>query len=430
MLTRRSFARDSMLFGGAAALSPVSAFAQEEGSGGALPPAIAALPNRHAEAQPITLAERKERFERARQLMAQNKLEAICLIGGTSLAYFTGIRWGNSERLFAFVLPKSGHPFYVTPHFEQDRAQEQIIGAPEGDASRILTWQEDDDPYALVAKGLRDSGASSGRIGIEERVTFVFSDGIAKANPGVEIASATPVTAGCRMIKSPAELALQRLASSVTISVYEAVWKSLQPGMVQADFRRFIAQAYRQSGFPGEASINIGEYSALPHGSLKPQAIREGTIVLIDDGCTVEGYQSDISRTFVLGKAPDKMKHVFDVVHRAQAAALKTARPGLPCAEVDAAARKVIADAGFGENYDHFTHRVGHGMGMDGHEWPYLVRGNRLPLAANMTFSDEPGIYIRGEFGVRLEDDIHITEDGCEMFTSQSPSIEEPFAKA
>jgi Xaa-Pro aminopeptidase len=430
MLNRRSFARHATLLGGAAALSPVSAFAQEETSSGALPPAIAALPNRRSEAKPITLAERKDRFERARQLMAQNKLDAICLIGGTSLMYFTGVRWGNSERLFAFVLPKSGHPFYVTPHFEQDRAQEQISGAPEGDESRVLTWQEDDDPYALVARGLRDAGVSSGRIGIEERVIFVFSDGIAKANPGVEIVSATPVTAGCRMIKSPAELALQRLASHVTLDVYEAVWKSLQPGMVQADFRRLIGQAYRQSGFPGEASINIGEYSALPHGSIKPQAIREGTIVLIDDGCTAEGYQSDISRTFVLGKASDKMKHVFDVVHRAQAAALKAARPGLPCGEVDAAARKVIADAGFGENYDHFTHRVGHGMGMDGHEWPYLVHGNRLPLAANMTFSDEPGIYIRGEFGVRLEDDIHITEDGAEMFTPQSPSLEEPFARA
>jgi Xaa-Pro dipeptidase len=430
MLTRRSFARHATLIGGAAAISPAAAFAQEEASSGPLPPAIAALPNRHAEAKPITLAERNDRFERARQLMAQNKLDAICLIGGTSLVYFTGVRWWNSERLFAFVLPKTGHPFYVTPHFEQDRAQEQIIGAPEGDASRVLTWQEDDDPYALVAKGLRDAGVSSGRIGVEERVTFVFSDGIAKANPGIEIVSATPVTAGCRMIKSPGELALQRLASHVTLAVYEAVWKSLKPGMVQADFHRLIGQAYRQSGFPGEASINIGEYSALPHGSIKPQVIREGTILLIDDGCTAEGYQSDISRTFVLGKASDKMKQVFDIVHRAQATALKTARPGLPCGEVDAAARKVIADAGYGQNYDHFTHRVGHGMGMDGHEWPYLVRGNRLPLAPNMTFSDEPGIYIRGEFGVRLEDDIHITEDGAEMFTPQSPSLEEPFAQA
>ena len=433
MFTRRSFTRFAGLAAGAAAGMPHSALAQSEetpASGGPLPPAIAALKSRHAEPKPITLAERKDRLERARQLMAENKLDAICLIGGTSLVYFTGVRWWNSERLFTFVLPKQGHPFYVSPHFELDRAQEQISRAPEGDESRILTWQEDEDPYALVAKGLRDAGVSSGRIGMEERVTFVFSNGIAKANPSAEIVSATPVTAGCRMIKSPAEIALQRLAAHVTLAAYEAVWKSLQPGMVQADFHRLIAQAYRQLGFPGEASINIGEYSALPHGSIQPQQIREGTILLIDDGCTVEGYQSDISRTFVLGKPTDKMKRVFDVVHQAQAAALKTARPGLPCGEVDAAARKVIADAGFGENYDHFTHRVGHGMGMDGHEWPYLVRGNRLPLAANMTFSDEPGIYLRGEFGVRLEDDMHITEDGAELFTPQSPSLEEPFANA
>ena len=189
-----------------------------------------------------------------------------------------------------------------------------------------------------------------------------------------------------------------------------------------------IAAAYGRLGFPGEASVQTGEYSALPHGSLKPQVIREGTIVLIDDGCTVEGYQSDISRTFVLGKPTDKMKTVFDIVHKAQAAALKAARPGVPCGQVDAAARKVIGDGGYGAQYEHFTHRVGHGIGMDGHEWPYLVKGNKLPLEANMTFSDEPGIYITGEFGVRLEDDMHITEDGAALFTPQSPSLEAPFS--
>jgi Xaa-Pro dipeptidase len=180
-------------------------------------------------------------------------------------------------------------------------------------------------------------------------------------------------------------------------------------------------------GFPGEASVQVGEYSALPHGSVTPQVIREGTIVIVDDGCQVEGYQSDITRTFVLGKASDKMKKVFDIVHQAQAVALRTAHPGVECQAVDAAARKVIVDAGYGPDYKFFSHRLGHGIGMDGHEWPYLVRGNTTPLAAHMTFSDEPGIYIPGAFGIRLEDDMHITENGAELFTPQSPSLENPF---
>jgi Xaa-Pro dipeptidase len=395
-----------------------------------LPPAISGLKNRRADVKPITTAERRDRIERARRLMQQNKIDAVCMIGGTSLAYFTGIHWGNSERLFAFTIPEKGNAFYVTPAFEEDRAREQISQAPDADSCQVLTWQEDENPYALVAKGLHDAGVRTGRIGIEERTTFVFSDGIGKANPASEIVSATAITAGCRMIKSPAELALMRLAAEVTLAAYEAAWKSLQPGMTQNQFGTLVSAAHRQLGFSGEASIQAGEYSALPHGSRTPQTIREGTVLLIDGGCTVEGYQSDISRTFVLGKATDKMKHIFDIVHQAQTTALKTARPGLPAGEVDAAARKVITDAGYGPGYKYFTHRVGHGMGMDGHEWPYLVKGNRLPLETDMTFSDEPGIYIRGEFGVRLEDDMHITDNGAELFTPQSPSPEEPFAKA
>jgi Xaa-Pro dipeptidase len=199
--------------------------------------------------------------------------------------------------------------------------------------------------------------------------------------------------------------------------------------MTQYDFSNLIDAAYGKLGFRGGASVNVGDASALPHGSAKPQVIREGTIVLIDDGCTVEGYQSDISRTFVLGKPTDKMRKVFDIVHQAQSAAMRHAKPGVEAQSVDAAARKVIADAGYGPDYKHFTHRVGHGIGMDGHEWPYLVRGDTLPLRASMTFSDEPGIYIRGEFGIRLEDDMHITENGAELFTPQSPSLEDPFGK-
>jgi len=232
------------------------------------------------------------------------------------------------------------------------------------------------------------------------------------------------------MIKTQHELDLMRLANQVTLQAYEAVYHALHEGMTQYDFAELIAAAYGRLGFRGEASVNVGEASALPHGSAKPQVIREGTIVLIDDGCTAEGYQSDITRTFVLGKPTDKMRKVFDIVHQAQSAALKQARPGVPAQSVDAAARKLISDAGYGPDYKYFTHRLGHGIGMDGHEWPYPVRGDTLSLQSNMTFSDEPGIYIRGEFGIRLEDDMHITEDGAELFTPQSPSLEDPFGKA
>jgi Xaa-Pro dipeptidase len=326
------------------------------------------------------------------------------------------------------VLPSKGEAFYVCPAFEEGRAREQIAAAPDGEGPDVRTWQEDDNPYRLLAQGLRDRGISAGTLGMEETVRFLFSDGIAKAAPQVNIVSGTPVTAGCRMVKSSHEIELMRLANRVTLTAYEAAYRALREGMTQSQFEDLIGAAYTRLGFPGEASVQVGEYSAFPHGSTTPQVIREGTIVMVDDGCTVEGYQSDITRTFVLGKASDKMKKVFDIVQQAQTAALRTARPGPECRAVDAAARKVITEAGYGPDYKYFTHRLGHGIGMDEHEWPYLVRGNSTPMTANMTFSDEPGIYIRGEFGIRLEDDMHITENGAELFTPQSPSLENPFA--
>ena len=344
MLTRRDFTKLAGL-GAATALVPSISTAQEQNAP-SLPAPIAQLKSRKAEAKPIAIEERQQRQERARQLMRENNLDAILMIGGTSLVYFTNIRWWNSERLFAAVLPAKGNPFYVCPAFEEDRAREQIANGHEGNNADVRTWQEDEDPYRLVAAGLKDRGISSGRIGIEERTTFVFSDGIAKSAPQASITSATAVTAGCRMIKTQHELDLMRLANQVTLEAYEAVYKSLHAGMSQYDFANLIEAAYSKLGFRGEASVNTGEASALPHGSAKPQIIREGTIVLIDDGCSVEGYQSDISRTFVLGKPTDKMRKVFDIVHRAQSAARQQARPGVEAQSVDAAARKVIADAG------------------------------------------------------------------------------------
>jgi Xaa-Pro dipeptidase len=435
MFTRRSVLAASFVSGAAS-------LAQAEGQGGrsqaapSFPPdsPIGKLKSRRSEAKPISLEERQARVEKAQRLMTEHKLDALVMIGGSSLEYFSDIRWWNSERLFVMVLPARGEPFFVSPAFEKDRALEQIARGPAGKSPHLFTWQEDESPYDTVAFGMKERGVASGHLGLEEQVKFVFADGLGKALPAAQLSSATAVTAGCRMIKSPAELALMTLANSVTLQAYEAAWKSLREGMTQNDFAGLVSAAHAKLGFTGGAGVQVGEYSALPHGSIQPQTVREGTILLIDGGCQVEGYSSDISRTFVLGKPTEKMKQVFDIVHRAQSAALAAARPGVPCDAVDAAARNVIADAGYGPGFKYFTHRVGHGIGLDGHEWPYLIKrntlvedGNSIALAASMTFSDEPGIYIPGEFGVRLEDCMYITESGAKLFTPQSLSLEEPF---
>jgi Xaa-Pro dipeptidase len=432
MISRRRFLQTGSVAAGVSVALPTLAQGAEPDK--SLPPTIAALRTLRGEAKPITIEERAGRQEKARQLMRENNLSAILLTPGTSLAYFTGIRWEGGERLFAMALPAKGEAFYVSPAFEEGRALEQIAQSPDGGKPDLRVWQEDENPYARVAQGLNDHGIASGTVGVEETVKFVFSDNLKKAAASATFASATPVTAGCRMIKSQHEIDLMRLASKVTLAAYEATYRSTKVGMTQRDVEDMLEAAHRKLGFEGGADVQVGEFSAFPHGSVKPQGIREGTIVLIDGGCSVEGYASDITRTFVLGKAPDKtrdkMKQVFDIVHRAQSAALAAAKPGVEAGSVDAAARKVITDAGYGPDYKFFTHRLGHGMGMDGHEWPYLVRGNSTKLQPEMTFSDEPGIYIRGEFGIRLEDDMHITEGGAELFTPQSPSLENPFGKA
>jgi Xaa-Pro dipeptidase len=431
MISRRRFLEVGGIATGVAVTTPsLMASADQKCDDASLPASLARLTSRKAEAVPISREERHKRQERARKLMSENALDAILLMEGTSLKYFTGIRWWGGERMFALVLPAKGDAFYVCPAFEEGRAREQIANAPDGERPDVRVWQEDESPYRRVAQGLKERGLSGGKLGIEETVRYVFVDGIAKAAPQVALTSAAPVTAGCRMIKSAHEIALMRLAAQVTLAAYEATYLAVKDGMTQSEVQDLVQKAHDKLGFTGGADAQVGEFSAFPHGSVTPQVVHEGTIVLIDGGCSVEGYASDISRTFVLGKATDKMKQVFDIVHRAQSAALAAARPGVECGALDAAARKVITDAGYGPDYKYFTHRLGHGMGMDGHEWPYLVRGNPTKLRANITTSNEPGIYIRGEFGVRLEDDMHVTENGAELFTPQSPSLEQPFGKA
>ena len=426
MLSRRRFVQTSSLALTGAACGVAKGDTTPASSQG-LPPSIAGLASMKDQATPISVDERKARIEKARRLMAANQIDALMLTGGTSMVYFTGMQWGLSERMTTVVIPAKGEAFIVTPKFEEERTLEQARTGPLGAGTQVLTWEEHERPGERVAQGLRAAGIASGTLGIEETVRFTFSDMVAKAAPAVRLTNGTPVTAGCRMVKDAHELDLMRLASRVTLKAYEAAWRALADGMTQTGFADLVSKAHRQLGFEGGAGVQVGEYSALPHGSVQPQVIREGAILLIDGGCKVEGYSSDISRTFVLGKATDRMKSVFEIEHRAQAAALAAARPGVECQAVDAAARKVIEEGGFGPDYRYFTHRVGHGMGMDGHEWPYLVRGNTLKLEPGMTFSDEPGIYIPGEFGCRLEDDMVITEAGAELFTPQSESLETPF---
>ncbi len=417
MPTRRSF-----LLASAAASVALPLRAQAPATK-TLPAPIAALSNRSHEAVPITLAERQHRVARARELMLQQKIAALCLTGGTSLFYFTGIRSGNSERLFAYILPASGSPYIVCPAFEEARMTEQLSQLPEGAQTKIYTWNEDEDPYALLTKHLLHPGP----LALDERLPFVYADRLAQADPSRKMVSAIPITAGCRAIKSPAELALMQLANEITLACYKAAYQSASPGLTTDEFTSLVTAGFTRSGVRGPISCQTGEWSALPHGSIKPQVIRENQMVLIDDGCVLEGYVSDISRSFVYGTPTDRQKKVFDVVHKAQAAALAAAHPGAPCHAVDDAARKVITDAGFGPDYKTFSHRLGHGIGMDGHEWPYLVRGNNQPLEVGMCFSDEPGIYLPGEFGIRLEDDWHLTPSGGVMFTPTSSSLEHPF---
>jgi len=287
---------------------------------------------------------------------------------------------------------------------------------------------EDESPYALVARALADRGAATGRVGIEEAMPFAFSEGIAQALPAARLASAAPVTAGCRMAKDAHELALMRRAGAITLAAYRAVFASLAEGLTVAQVSGWVAAAHRRLGVRGGALVLFGPDAAFPHGTSKPRPLARGDVVLVDGGGRVHGYQSDVTRTAVFGAPPtERQRRLWDLVRRAQVAAFEAARPGVECQAVDAAARKAIEDAGFGPGYRYFTHRLGHGIGLDGHEWPYMVRGNATRLAAGVTFTDEPGIYVPGEMGIRHEDTVVVTENGCENLAPKwSGTPEEP----
>jgi Xaa-Pro dipeptidase len=375
--------------------------------------------------EPITIEEREARIEKARRLMVENNLDAIYLEGGTTLQYFTDVDWGRSERMTAAILPARGELAYVCPAFEEARLREMLLF---GDDVRV--WQEHDSPFARVAEILADHGMANGRIGFEETVRFFLFDGIRQAAPQTEIASADPVTIPCRGIKSTAEIALIQRAMEITVEAYKACVARLREGMSQAEFAELAAASHKALGVEGHISVQFGETTAYPHGSKRMTFLKEGDVVLMDGGCTVEGYHSDISRTIVFGEPTDRQREIWNLEQRAQAAAFAAARIGTPMEAIDAAARRVIVDAGFGPGYEvpGLPHRTGHGIGLDVHEHYNVVRGNTIPLAPGMCFSNEPMIAIYGEFGVRLEDCIYMTEEGPRYFTEPSPSIDRPFA--
>jgi Xaa-Pro dipeptidase len=418
-LSRRQWLEFAGASAAAAALPPGTL---EAAPADELPPAIAALKPMTDGVSPITLEERKARLQNAQRLMAQTGLDAVVLASGSSLVYFTGAQWGTSERFFGAVITKDGYPAWITPAFEKQRGLEQIKLGED-----VRAWEEHESPYALLATILKDRGVTGGRIGIEEAMPFVFVDGLAKVLPAAKLESATPVTAGCRMLKDAHEIALMRRACEITVAAHRAVFASLKEGMTQSQVAGLSASAHRQLGMQGGSLVLFGKDAAFPHGTTRPQPLRPGDVVLIDGGGRLLGYASDITRTGVFGAPPtDRQRKVWELVRKAQQAAFQAAKPGVECQAVDAAARRVIVDGGFGPDYKYLTHRLGHGIGMDGHEWTYLVRGNTTKLRPGMCFSDEPGIYIYGEMGIRHEDIIFITESGAENMTKWSGSPEEP----
>ncbi len=393
-----------------------------------LPPALETLKPIRGRIRPITAEEFQGRIQLAQRLMAEARpaFAALYLTPGTSLYYYAGIRWALSERLLALVIPRKGEPVIVCPAFEEARLRELLRAA--AGPIEVRAWQEDENPSALVAGWLAERGVRTGRVGIEETTRFTFYQALRRAAPALDYASADPVTIGCRARKSAHELELMRLACEATFAVFKAVFASLREGMTQRDIATLVRQGFERMGLTGGALVLLGEWAALPHGTTQPQKLIEGQVVLVDGGTSVEGYASDVTRCTVLGKPADKLRRAFDTVRKAQDTALETARRGRQAGSVDDAARAVVTLAGYGKNYELFTHRVGHGIGLDGHEHPYLVRGSKTVLEPGMTFSNEPGIYIRGDFGIRLEDDMVIAEEGPARLLTPgfSPSLEKP----
>jgi Xaa-Pro dipeptidase len=414
MIERRSFLIGTAAFAGATIVpfSRVMAAATEALKPVPLPP-------------PISQAERMQRMAKARQLMQQNGIGSVIVESGSSLDYLTGVQWHRSERLTAAVIPAQGDPIIVTPFFERPSVAETLSIPAE-----IRTWNEDEDPLKLVADFLRQRGVAGEPVAFEETDRYFIFDRLAQQLPGVKAVSANSVVRALRLIKSPAELALMQTANDITLRAMRHAGEATKLGMTPADFGAAIdAATSALGGSPEFALVLIDEAAAQPHGSNKPQVVKRGSTVLFDCGCTVHGYQSDISRTFVFGDPSAEQRKVWDQVHEGQQIAIRAAKIGAPAGSVDDAVRAAYTSWGYGPGYKlpGLSHRTGHGIGMDGHEPAYLVHGDMTPLAPGMCFSDEPGIYVPGKFGIRLEDCWHMTESGPKFFSEPPPSIDRPF---
>jgi Xaa-Pro dipeptidase len=376
--------------------------------------------------KPISTEERRARIIKAQQLLLQNNLKALVMESGSSLEYFTGISWWPSERTMVAIIPAIGEIVYICPAFEEARFRELItIG------NKVFVWQEDESPYRLISIVFRQLGIGSGSIGIEEQTRFFIYNGIQKAAPFLQYVSGDPVTVPCRLIKSPAELALMQKASDITIAAMKIGIRNLNEGVSSDEISKLINKAQGDMGaIPDFALVLFGVASSLPHGTKNPKPLKKGDIVLMDCGCKVEGYCSDITRTIAFGSEPTpRQLEVWNLEKKAQAAGFTAARIGSACEEVDHAARQVIIDAGLGPGYKipGLPHRTGHGIGLDGHEWGNMVKGNHEPIQAGMCFSIEPTISIPGEFGVRLEDCVYMTPEGPKWFSQPAVSISQPF---
>ena len=400
----------------------------QKGIGGASKAsALATLTDMTKDTRPVDKAEYTSRIDKAQRYMREHQIAAIYLNAGTNLSYFTGMDWYASERLVGAILPASGEVVYIAPLFEIDSLSERQVIA--GD---IVGWQEHESPYALVAEVLKQAGLSGGDIlGVDEATAFFIVDGFNKAMPDIEIINASGVTAHCRMHKSASELALIQRAMDMTLAVHQATASILHEGITTTEVEQFIHEAHKKVGASGSyfCIVLFGKATSFPHGVKDPQVLKPGDLVLIDTGCKLHGYLSDITRTYSFGGASEKQARLWQAEKDAQLAAFAAAANGSPCGDVDAAARVSLESAGLGPDYDlpGLPHRTGHGIGMDIHEWPYLVKDNPQPLAPGMCFSNEPMIVVPGEFGIRLEDHFYMAEDGPRWFTQPAHSINNPF---
>lgn len=374
---------------------------------------------------PISAEERKMRVAKAQKLMAEKQIQAIILDAGINMNYFTGISWHPSERSMLAVIPVKGEINFICPAFEEDRFLEM---APAG--TKVSIWEEDENPFALTTCVLKGIGIEKGQIGIDEFCRFFIFDGLRKSDASFQFVSADPITIPCRIIKSSAEISLMQKANDATVKAIQAGIAALSIGCTPRQISQKIAQAHAEQGaMHGFASVTFGVATSFPHGSSRKQILKSGDVVMLDCGCSVGGYESDITRTVVFGEPSVKQKQIWDLEKKAQQAGFEAAKLGAPAENVDFAARKVLIDAGFGPDYKlpGLPHRTGHGIGMSGHEWGNMVKGNKAPLEIGMCFSIEPTIAIPGEFGVRLEDCAYMTADGPKWFSNPSKSISEPF---